>query len=112
MRTLYPGITTIVSGKAKGADTIGERYAIQNNLQFIGFEAKWEDFNEPCLIKYRTDGKKYNALAGFNRNTTIVNEVDGLIAAWDNKSPGTGDTIEKARNKSKSGLLCLHILEF
>jgi hypothetical protein len=36
----------IVSGKAKGADTLGELYANENNIKIIEFPADWEKFGK------------------------------------------------------------------
>lgn len=86
----------IVSGKAPGADTLGEKYAKDNNYPIKPFPAKWNDFSEPCIIKYRKNGSKFNALAGPNRNQLMANYADCLIAFWDGRSAGTKDMIDKA----------------
>lgn len=33
------GIDTIISGKAKGADTLAEQYAFDRNIMFVGYRA-------------------------------------------------------------------------
>lgn len=94
-------ITEIVSGGAAGADTFGVDYAKEHRIKYTVHDAKWDDLSEPCVIKVNSKGKKYNALAGFNRNTDIVDGCDAMIAFWDGRSPGTLDSIEKARNAKK-----------
>lgn len=76
----------IVSGGAKGADTLGEQYADDNNYK--------KNIIKPNWIKY---GK----IAGMIRNTEIIENSDLVIAFWDGKSPGTKDSISKAKNFNK-----------
>jgi hypothetical protein len=91
----------IITGKASGADSLGERYAKENNLKVMAFPALWEDFSKkPILIKKRKNGRLYNVLAGLNRNTDMANEADALIAFWDGKSTGTNDMIQKAKERN------------
>jgi len=75
-------ITEVVSGTAKGVDTLGERYAIENNIPIKRFPAKWKEF-----------GKR----AGLLRNTEMAEYAEALIAIWDGKSPGTRDMINKGK---------------
>ena len=72
-------ITEIVSGKAKGADFLGEKYASLNNISIKVFPADWNLY-----------GKK----AGFLRNQEMGNYADILIAFWDGNSKGTKHMIE------------------
>ena len=94
-------INTIISGGAKGADTLAERYAKEKGYNLKVFPAKWHDFNAiPCKIKYNKYGP-YNSLAGYNRNDRIVRTADIVIAFWDGKSTGTASTIKLAKKYSK-----------
>ena len=77
----------ILSGKARGADSLGERYANENSLEVLSFPADWETF-----------GKR----AGVKRNAEMANEADALIAFWDGESHGTKHMIDIA---TKKGLL-------
>ena len=79
-------ITLIVSGGAIGADTLGERYAKENNIETKIFLPDW-----------KTHGK----VAGFLRNTDIINESDTIVAFWDGNSRGTADSIAKANKLNK-----------
>lgn len=76
----------IVSGGAKGADMLGEHYAIDNNLQVKRFPADWE---------------RYGKAAGFKRNAEMAQYADHCICFWDGQSKGTGHMINLAK---KSGL--------
>lgn len=79
-------ITEIVSGKAKGADTLGEKYASLNNIPVKEFPANWNLY-----------GKK----AGFLRNQEMGNYADCLIAFWDSNSKGTKHMIEYMKGLKK-----------
>lgn len=72
----------IVSGCAKGADKLGERYAKLRSLKVYRFPAEWE---------------MYGKVAGFIRNKEMAKNADALIAFWDGKSRGTKHMIETAR---------------
>lgn len=74
----------IVSGGARGVDTIAEEYADKNNIQKIIFPAEWSTY-----------GKQ----AGFIRNYKIVDHADHVLAFWNGVSKGTNHTIELAKHK-------------
>jgi len=76
------GITEVVSGKAKGPDTVGERWAIANRIPVALFPAEWKD------------GGKFNRAAGIKRNAEMGRYADALIAFWDGQSPGTRHMIQ------------------
>ena len=97
-------IDLVVSGAARGADTICVEWAKERGIPFKEFEANWKDMSEPCVTKYNTQGP-YNALAGFKRNTVVVENCDVVIAFWDYKSPGTKDTINKAKQAGKEVII-------
>lgn len=75
----------IVSGAARGADTLGERYAHERGYAVEQFPANWE-----------RDGKA----AGPIRNAQMASVADALIAFWDGHSRGTAHMINQARQKS------------
>lgn len=72
----------IVSGTARGADSLGERYANESNLKVAKFPANWDEY-----------GKR----AGYLRNEEMAKYADALIAFWDGKSKGTNHMIDLAR---------------
>jgi hypothetical protein len=74
----------IVSGGARGADSLAERYADKYQLKKKIFLPDYD---------------KYKKAAPFIRNGTIVEYSDCLIAFWDGNSRGTYDTIKKAKTK-------------
>lgn len=91
--------TKIISGGAKGADSLAEKYAKAYNIPTKIYEAEWQDFSEPCKRKTGKYGE-YNALAGFKRNQQIVDAAEYIIAFWDGESPGTKDTIQRAHQSN------------
>lgn len=81
-----PDTTVIISGGAKGVDTLAEEYAHKKGI--------------PVKI-FRPDYKQYGKRAPLIRNKEIVNACDRLIAIWDGKSRGTSFTIHCARSAGK-----------
>lgn len=94
-------ITEVVCGGARGPDLLGADFAIKNNIMIKDFPAKWEDLSPPCVIKINKFGKKYNALAGHNRNEEMARytaqENGGLILIWDGKSAGSKNMLSLAK---------------
>jgi hypothetical protein len=79
-------ITLLISGGAKGADSLGERYANENDIQTLIFKPDWE---------------KHGKAAGMIRNTNIVDNSELIVAFWDQISKGTKDSIDKAKKLGK-----------
>jgi phage gp37-like protein len=75
-------ITEVVSGCAKGVDTLGEWWASQNRKLIKRFPANW---------------REYGRGAGYRRNAEMADYADALIAVWDGKSRGTKHMIDIAR---------------
>jgi len=73
----------IVSGKARGADTLGERFAEERGMRIKEFPANWS-----------RDG----SAAGPIRNRQMANYADALIAFHDGRSRGTAHMIQVARD--------------
>jgi len=76
----------LVSGGAKGADTLAEKYAKHFGLTIIVIPAMWD---------------KYGKKAGIMRNKDIWRVADVGIAFWDLKSPGTKNSIEECKKLNK-----------
>jgi len=76
----------IVSGGAKGADSLGERYAREN-----GYEVE----------RYPADWKKYGRSAGPRRNKIMAEVSDLVICFWDEQSRGTKSMIDFAGQYGK-----------
>ena len=96
----FLGITEVVSGKAKGVDTLAENWAHTEGIPVQEFPADWDNVDIPgAKKKSRRDGSVYNVLAGYMRNQDMADYADALVAIWDGKSKGTKDMIERARKK-------------
>jgi len=89
--------TEFVSGGAKGADTLAERYADEHNLPKKIF-----------LPKFKTDkATPYHPRWYHIRNRSIVDYSDIVVAFWDGVSGGTKNTIDYA-NKVNKRILIIH----
>ena len=79
-------ISLIVSGGAKGADSLAEQYAQKKC--------------KPVSI-YRPEYSKYGKSAPLVRNKAIIDASDICVAFWDGKSKGTKHTIDMAQKAGK-----------
>ncbi len=96
-------VTLVLSGKAPGADTLGESWALLNCVPWEEYPAAWDDLTvSGCEIRYHSvTNTPYNANAGRDRNQKMADNAEALVAVWDGHSPGTEDMIARAR---KNGL--------
>jgi hypothetical protein len=69
----------VISGGARGADSMGEQWAKENNLPTLIFKPDWD---------------KYGKAAGFIRNKDIVKNSDFVVAFWNGISKGTKSSID------------------
>lgn len=74
-------IEEIVSGKAKGADFLGETWAVHHDIPIKPFPAEWH---------------KHGRGAGHVRNLKMARYADVLFAFWDGESKGTNGMIHDA----------------
>ena len=74
----------IVCGEARGADSLGRRYAEERGYTILSYPANWE---------------KYGKSAGFRRNEQMAQVADALVAFWDGQSKGTYNMIKLMQNK-------------
>jgi hypothetical protein len=72
----------IVSGMAKGVDSLAVKYAEENKLRVSEFHAKWQ---------------KFGNASGFRRNVEMARFADACVCFWNGKSPGTKHMIDTAR---------------
>jgi len=75
-------ITTVICGKAKGADTLGETWALCNSIPIEYFPAEWDKF-----------GKS----AGVRRNRQMAQNAETALICWDTKSKGTRNMFQEAK---------------
>lgn len=79
-------IDEIVSGTARGVDTLGEEFAERYSIPVKRFPADWERY-----------GKK----AGLIRNSDMAYYGTHLVAVWDGKSRGTQHMFNTMRDRGK-----------
>jgi predicted Rossmann fold nucleotide-binding protein DprA/Smf involved in DNA uptake len=79
-------VDKIISGGAKGADKLAERFAKEHNIKIEVIYPRWKEL-----------GKK----AGYIRNELIVMYSDLVFAFWDGESLGTAHTIRIAKRQGK-----------
>ena len=72
----------IISGMAKGADSLGERYAREHGHVISYFPALWA---------------QHGNRAGFIRNEEMAKNADACVCFWDGLSVGTEHMIETAK---------------
>lgn len=74
-------ITEVVSGTARGVDTLGERWAIENGVPLKTFPANWS---------------AHGKAAGHMRNQVMADYADALVLVWDGHSRGSADMLARA----------------
>lgn len=79
-------ISLVISGGARGADSLAEEWA--------------EYYGIPTKI-YLPDWDKHGKGAGFKRNLEIIGACDAVIAFWDEASPGTAHSLRVAKDIGK-----------
>lgn len=84
-------ICKIISGGAKGADSIAEKYARKHNIETQIFKPDWDT---------------YGKSAGFRRNKDIIENCDICIAFWDGVSKGTKHDIDLCKKMNKLIFIC------
>lgn len=76
----------IVSGGAKGADSLAERYALEKDCTCIVFKANWKQYGRSAGIKRNEEMQQY--IAQFENRC--------CIAFWDGQSKGTQSNFKLA----------------
>lgn len=72
----------IVSGTARGADELGERFAEEFGCSVQRFSANWN---------------LYGKSAGYRRNANMAKYADALVLFWDGVSKGSGHMLDLAK---------------
>ena len=76
-------VAEVVSGCASGVDSIGEVWAIKNNIPIKEFPADWS----------------VGRWAGMKRNKQMAEYADALVAVWDGESKWTRQMILFAQSR-------------
>ena len=74
----------IVSGGAKGADSLAKQLAEKYKLK---------------LTEHLPDYAKHSNIAPLVRNQLIINDAEEIICFWDGDSRGSRDSLRKAKDK-------------
>jgi len=85
----YP-CTQIISGGARGADSLARRYAQERGIP---------------LTEIVPNYKQYGNVATHIRNRDIVNRANKVLFFWDGASTGTKSSIEQAENSNKDHVI-------
>ena len=79
-----PSQIEIVSGEARGADRLGEKYAQHSQLSLKQFPADWD---------------KHGKSAGYRRNEEMAEYATHAVVFWDGKSKGSEHMINLAKEQ-------------
>lgn len=80
----------IISGGAKGIDSLAASFALKNGNQ---------------LLEFLPDYSKFGRGAPLVRNKQIIDNADVVIAFWNHESRGTKFTIDYARKSGKEPIV-------
>ena len=75
-------VTRVLSGCAKGPDTLAVAWAAEHDIPVHWFPPAWQTLGRA---------------AGMIRNIEMAKNAEALIAVWDGESAGTAHMIETAR---------------
>ena len=87
---LVKEIDAIITGGARGVDSMAEHYAEVNEIPFVVHQADWD---------------KHGKGAGYIRNQTIWDDSDMGLAIWDGESKGTEHSFKIAGKQEKQLLI-------
>lgn len=86
-------VVEIISGGARGADRLGERYALEHDINLTRVVPEWD---------------RYGKRAGYIRNEVMAKITDAVLVFWDGKSRGSKHMIEIAKKYRKK----LKVIEY
>ena len=79
-------VDCIISGGAKGVDSLAETYANQHGL---------------AITVIRPQYDRYGKAAPLKRNEQMVDMADQILVIWDGTSKGTAYTVQYAQKQGK-----------
>lgn len=79
-------VTTVISGGARGVDSLAEQYADAHRLSKYILRPRYELYGRAAPLK---------------RNEEMVDMADAVLVIWDKRSKGSRFTIEYAKKKNK-----------
>lgn len=75
---------TVLSGAARGADRLGERWAAERGHKVDRYPADWD---------------RHGKRAGYLRNKRMIDRATHVVAFWDGDSKGTYHSIDLAQQR-------------
>jgi hypothetical protein len=78
-------VTELVSGTARGVDTLGERWAREHGVPVTRMPADWDE---------------HGRAAGPIRDREMAAYGDALVAVWDGQSAGTRSMLREAYSRN------------
>lgn len=88
------GTTEIISGGARGADTLAREYAQKNNIKLTEFLPEYDIYKRSAPLR---------------RNIRIIESADIVVALWDGHSRGTKHVIDSCRSRNIK--IIVHIIK-
>lgn len=103
------GEVAFISGAApSGADKLIIDWCVEHNYPCCLFKADWDNIDtKEAIVKTNSSGKKYNAMAGFERNEQMAEYASQGYLFWDKKSSGTKDMLARLKAKHIPFLLII-----
>jgi hypothetical protein len=90
--------TEVISGHARGVDTIGEEIADELHVDLTIFPANWKKYGKSAGFRRNQKMVWYANLFNKERGDKCTDVLKGaLVAVWDGKSSGTKSIIELAQ---------------
>ena len=90
--------TEIISGHARGVDTIGEEIADELGIDLVIFPANWKKYGKAAGYRRNQKMVWYANMFNKERGEDCKDELKGaLIAVWNGSSTGTKNVIELAK---------------
>ena len=87
---LPQGVTEIISGGAKGVDTLAKEYAVSHNIKYTAFLPDYAHFKKGAPLK---------------RNEKIALYSDAALIFWNGISKGTKHAIDCFKKLNKDVIL-------
>ena len=100
----------IISGTAKGADSLGARFGYEKGFKVTSMPADWEKYGKAAGYKRNTEMAVYAQLVGddLKAHEVIKRFQPCLIAFWNGVSKGTSHMIDIARKRGMN----VHVIKY
>lgn len=95
-------IAFISGGAPTGADALIIRWCEEHSYPYYVENADWDNIDAPGAVVRYKQGKPYNVLAGYWRNSEMAKLATDLVTFYDGVSKGTRHMVDAA---SKRGIV-------